>query len=245
MNIDRTTRNIIIIGASSGIGKALAIQYGQNKNVKLGLLARRSDLLKDIANQLQHKCETQTMDVTNNDSTSIFKEFLTKFEKIDLVIYCAGFGEVNPELNWELCKTTLEVNIFGFTSLINQTYKYMNAQQYGQIAVISSVGGLRGFEDDSGYSASKAYQINYFEGLSRKTKKAHMPIKINTILPGFVDTAMAKGGNFFWMCSPEKAAKVIICGLNKNKRYIFVTPKWRLIGWLLKFLPYKIFERYI
>ena len=65
----------------------------------------------------------------------------------------------------------------------------------------------------------------------------------STILPGYVDTAMAKGDSFFWMCSPETAASQIARGLERRKHCFYVTRRWRLIGILLQIIPWQIYKR--
>ncbi len=240
---EKRVKNIIIIGASSGIGRALALQYGRNPEIRLGLAARREGELRDAAVRSAAGCEIQTFDLEQRDRAERLDALLARFDRIDLVIYCAGFGELNPQLDWALCRRTLEVNVTGFTEVVNLVYRRLAEQKHGQLAVISSVGGWRGFENDSGYSASKAYMRYYLEGLARKANREKSGVRCVTILPGFVDTAMAKGGPFFWMCSPETAAAQIIAGLRRRKRYLYVTRRWRLVGWLLRLLPYPWFER--
>lgn len=239
----KTFQNIIIVGASSGIGRQLALQYGQNPHVRLGLTARRTTLLAEIAAQIPSQCEIAMLDLAATDRARQYMDLLSKFDRADLIIHCAGYGEINPNLDWQLCNETLTVNVSGFTEIINLSYRKLAAQPQGTLAAIASAGGLRGFEDDSGYSASKAYQINYLEGLSRKSRRQTPGIKIVTILPGYVDTAMAKGGKYFWMCSAATAAQCIIKGLSYHRRYLYVTGRWRLVGLLLKLLPSSVFER--
>lgn len=237
------SRNIIIIGASSGIGRELALLYGRNKSAKLGLVARRTELLSEIAGQIAASCEITSIDMASPERGTQFKTFLSAFESIDMIVFCAGFGEINSELTWPLCRKTLDVNVMGFTEIMNQAYDALAKQKHGHLAAVASVGGLRGFEDDSGYSASKSYQLRYMEGLARKARKERSCIHISTILPGYVDTAMAKGGPFFWMCSAASAAQCISRGLLKKRRYIFVTGRWRLIAGILQVLSWRIFER--
>ena len=236
-------QNIIIIGASSGIGRELALRYGNTPGIHLGVVARRVELLEELAKQVSATCEIRQINMADDDRGEKFKSLLAAFDTIDLIIYASGYGEINPELEWPLCRETLEVNVSGFTEIINLSYRALASQKCGQLAVISSIGGLRGFEDDSGYSASKSYQTTYMEGLARKAKKERSGVTTSTILPGFVDTAMAKGDKFFWMCSPAAAAECIIRGLQRRSRYIFVTRRWRIIALLLRLLPHRIFER--
>ena len=236
-------KEIIIIGASSGIGRALALYYGKNPDVRLGLAARREHELRQLATRIPAKCEVCHLDLDTPDRASRFAELLKLFPQPDLIIYCSGFGEINPSMDWELCRQTLEVNVNAFTEIANASYLYMAERKHGHYAAISSVSGLRGAEDDSGYSASKAYMISYMEGLERKAHREHSGITFSTILPGYVDTAMAKSDSFFWMCSPETAASQIASGLERRKHRFYVTRRWRLVGILLQIIPWQIYKR--
>ncbi|MDD3587715.1 MAG: SDR family NAD(P)-dependent oxidoreductase [Thermoguttaceae bacterium] len=235
--------NIVIIGASSGIGRELALLYGQNPANNLVLAARREPELHSLAAEIQGQTAIEILNLESPDRTEKIDRLLTHFSTVDLVIYSSGYGEINPELDWELCRKTLDVNVLGFTETVNKVYLYFARQGHGQLAAISSVGGLRGMENDSGYSASKSYILRYMEGLSRKARKEKVSLACTTILPGFVDTQMAKGNKFFWMCSPQTAARQIANGLRKKRRYLYVTKRWRLIAWLLNLMPWWLYER--
>ncbi len=235
--------NIIIIGASSGIGKEIALQYGVSSHNKIGLLARRKDKLQELASQMNASVEFMRFDLEESNCGEQFLDFLRIFHSVDCIIYCSGFGEINPQLDWDLCERTLTVNVMAFTKITNVAYGFLKKQGYGHYAAIASVGGLRGAENDSGYSASKSYMIKYMEGMSRKSKKESAHIVFSTILPGFVDTQMAKGDKFFWMCSPKTAALQIVSGIIQKKRYLYITRRWKLIAWILQRIPNYIYER--
>ncbi len=235
--------NIIIIGASSGIGKELALLYGASPSKKLGLLARRKEELIKIANVNVSQTEILKFDLEDSDCLTKFELFLKNFSSVDCIIYCAGYGEINPTLTWNHFQRTLQINVIAFTQITNAIYTYYKNQGHGHYVAISSIAGLRGAENDSGYSASKSYIIKYMEGMSKKSIKEKTDISFTTVLPGFVDTAMAKGTHFFWMTSPQYAASQIIHGIRKKKRYLYVTKRWILIGWILRLLPNRLYER--
>ena len=108
---------------------------------------------------------------------------------------------------------------------------------------ISSVAGLRGDYLAPSYAASKAYQINYLEGLRIKAAKTKLPIFITDIRPGFVNTAMAKGDGLFWVAPVEKAATQIFQAVVKKRNIVYVTKRWKLMAYLLKLLPTWVMER--
>ena len=107
---------------------------------------------------------------------------------------------------------------------------------------ISSVGGLRGSRIAPSYNASKAFQINYLEGLRQKATKLKTDIFVTDIRPGFVDTAMAKGEGQFWVASVQKSTNQILDAINKKKKIVYITKRWKLIGIILKRLPRVIYD---
>jgi len=108
---------------------------------------------------------------------------------------------------------------------------------------ISSIAGLRGSRIAPAYNASKAYQINYLEGLRQRGKKLGKPIVVTDVRPGFVDTPMAKGEGQFWVAKKEKAAHQIFQMIKQKKDIGYVTRRWRIIAIILKGLPSWVYIR--
>ena len=92
-------------------------------------------------------------------------------------------------------------------------------------------------------NATKAFQINYFEGLQQKAKKLYQPIYITDIRPGFVDTDMAQGEGMFWVASVEKAARQIVAAIEHRKPVAYVTRWWTAVAFLLRILPKPLYWR--
>ena len=103
------------------------------------------------------------------------------------------------------------------------------------------MGGLRGNGISPAYNASKAYQINYLEGIRQKVTKLRLPIFVTDVRPGFVDTDMAKGDGLFWVAPVEKAGKQIFHAIQKKKRIVYVTKRWKLIAQILKIIPSSLY----
>lgn len=236
-------KKAVIVGASSGIGKELALLLAKN-GYKVGITGRRVSLLESIRNTNIHSFEVMEMDVTEILTLpQKLQELEKKLDGLDLLIISSGTGELNPELNFELEKITIETNVNGFTYIADWAFNYFLEKKQGHLVAISSVAGLRGSGIAPAYNASKAYQINYLEGLRQKSNKAKSKIIITDIRPGFVDTDMAKGDGKFWVASPEKAAEQIFTAIRKKRKIAYITSRWRLLAWLLKFLPRTIYEK--
>ena len=234
-------KNAIVIGASSGIGKALT-NILVNQGYKTAITGRRESLLDEIGSLNKESVFPFCFDITKSNNLDFLERIKNKLGTIDLVIFSAGFGDLNNDLNYEIEKKTNALNVNSFTEIINWSYHVFQKQGFGHLVVISSIAGLRGGKASPAYNASKAYQINYLEGLSQRNKNKN--IFITDIRPGFVDTAMAKGEGLFWVASKEKAAKQIYSAILKKKKVVYVTKRWRLIAFILKTLPKRIYIKH-
>lgn len=235
-------KTAIIIGASSGIGRELALQLS-SKGYRLCITARRKELLEELLTSLEQDSFLCEMDVS--DTTEAIKKFNTithKMGVVDLVVINAGTGFIDTEMPWDNDKKTIEVNVNGFTAIANTAFHYLCQQGHGQIAGVSSIAAIRGGAA-AAYNASKAYISSYLEGLRAKAVKENIPLTITDIRPGFVDTNMAQGEGLFWVAPPQKAARQILSAIESKKKLAYITKRWRIIACLLKILPDAIYNR--
>lgn len=236
-------KKAIIIGATSGIGRELAKVLSQN-NYTVGIVGRRTELLAELQKEIPTKAYLKRIDVAQiPEAMNLLDELIREMGGIEVVIISSGVGFMNPDLNWEQEKETIDVNVSGFTAMAGVAFKHFCRQKAGQIVGISSVAAIRGGGDAPSYNASKAFVSNYLEGLRQKASKMRIPIVITDIQPGFVDTAMAKGEGLFWVSSPQKAAQQIYNAIEAKKQRAYITKRWRLIAWLLMMLPDWLYRR--
>ena len=171
------------------------------------------------------------------------EKLIAEMGGVDLVVINAGVGFINPELDWEKEKTTIDTNVSGFAAMANVTLKHFIQQSSGHLVGISSIAALRGAGATPAYNASKAFVSNYLEGLRQKVSKLKLPIIVTDIQPGLVDTAMAQGEGLFWVAPPEKAAQQIFNAIQRGKKHAYVTKRWRAIAWLLKLAPDFVYRK--
>ena len=243
MNADNQIKRIIIVGATSGIGRKMAEQYAAKGNI-VGITGRRKELLDEIENNFPGKIKTECFDVTTGENIVKLSKLILEIGGMDILVYSSGIGEPSKELDWQLDKTTVETNVNGFIEIANWGFNYFINQGYGSMAVISSVAANRGNSWAPAYSASKAFQSNYFEALAIKAERIKKDIGITCIEPGFVDTKMAKGNKRFWLVSLEKAAQQMITAIDKKKRKVYVSKRWWLIATLMRLTPFWIYKRF-
>ena len=235
--------NIVIIGATSGIGKALFEKYA-NENNRIGIIGRRAHLLDKLYQKYPSKTIPTKADIINLEEIEQAINALHKeMEYIDLAIVCAGTGEINATLDYAVERPTIDTNVVGWTFVIDMLYHIFERQGCGYLVAITSAGGLRGEPMAPAYSATKAYQINYMEALRKKAFKNGGHIIVTDIRPGLVDTAMAKGEGLFWVMPVEKVANQIITAIRKKKSKAYVTRRWHILAITNKNLPFFLYKR--
>jgi len=236
-------KKVIVIGATSGIGKELA-KLLANNNYKVGITGRRTELLLELKQQNPGHFIISTFDITNSSTIQEhLQELVNELGGLDLLVLSSGTGDLNDTLNFEIEKRTIDTNVSGFTCIVDWTFTYFEKQQTGHLLAISSIAGIRGSRMAPAYNATKAFQINYLEGLRQKASKLKMPITVTDIRPGFVKTAMAKGEGQFWIATVEKAAAQIFDAVRRKKTVVYVSKRWWLIAALLKFIPRSVYEK--
>ena len=232
-----------MIGASSGIGKELAIVLSQN-GFAVGLTGRRIDLLEKLKSNLPNPTFSKQLDISDySNAMDLLNNLIDEMGGVDLIVISAGIGFINPNLNWGEEKMTIDVNVNGFTAMANVAFRHFVQAGRGHLVGISSIAAIRGSGEAPAYNASKAFVSNYLEGLRINASKARLPILVTDIQPGFVDTAMAKGEGLFWVASPQKAARQIHKVIQKKAEHAYITKRWSVIGCLLRVLPGFIYSK--
>jgi len=236
------SKSVWITGASSGIGKALAIKFAK-EGWKVAISARRGELLKNIAQD--NNIFDYSLDVTDEKKVGeVFKKILEGFKNIDLCIFSAGTYEpkLEKEISQEQIRKTMEVNFFGVVNCIKAVEEYFKNMKNGHISIVSSIAGYRGLPNSSGYGPSKAALSNLAESLYFDFKKHN--VKVSLISPGFIKTPMTDKNKFRmpFIKSPEFAADKIYNGLVKSNAFEITFPKQlTIIFKFFRILPNRIY----
>ena len=235
-------KKAIIVGASSGIGKELAKILVEN-GYEVGITGRRKPELEKMRESRPESYVISSFDCTTENNTEKLTDLTNKVGGLDLLILSSGTGDLNEKLNYGIENKTNLLNVNAFTEIVDWTFNYFEKEGKGHLVVISSIAGIRGGRIAPAYNASKAYQINYLEGLRQKATKTKNPIYVTDIRPGFVDTDMAKGEGQFWVATKEKAARQIFGIIKKKKGIGYVTKRWWIIAKLLQLIPNGIYKK--
>ena len=241
------SKNIWITGASSGIGKALAIKFA-NEGWQVAVSARRESLLNELSEKYSN-IEAFPVDVTDIEKCkTIFKKIIEKYKNIEICVFGTGVHDPRSErkFNLEKIRRIMEINFFGTMNSINSVYDYFNEKKGGQISIVSSVAGYRGLPAAGAYCASKSALTNYAESLYFEMRRKN--VRVSIISPGFIKTPMTDQNDFPMpmIKSPEFAAEQIYTGLVKKKSFEIHFP--RAFTYFLKFLrilPNSIYFKFV
>ena len=230
---------IWITGASTGIGKALAMKFSKN-GWNVAISARRLELLEEISKQNEN-IFSFPLDVTNKDECNkVFSEIKNKFGQIDLCIFSTGTWDPKKEkeIDVEQIENVMKVNFFGTVNSIKSVEKYFKELGKGHISIVSSIAGYRGLPNSTGYGPSKSALNNLTESLYFDFKK--YGVRVSLISPGFIKTPMTDKNDFKmpFLKTTEYAADKIYSGLiNTNAFEIHFPKQLTIVLKILKILP--------
>lgn len=237
-------KRILIVGATSGIGEGLARLYAEQQEVRIGVTGRRRECLEQLCAVCPEVFVPEVCDVTDTEQVEgILNRLSGRLGGVDLLILSSGTGDLNPKLDYVVELPTLQTNVVGWTCVADWAVRYFERQGHGHLAAITSAGGLRGSGPAPAYNATKAFQMNYLEGLRQRLAGKHLPVYVTDIRPGFVDTAMAKGDGLFWVSPVEKACRQMMRAIGRRRTVVYVTRRWQLVAWLYRHLPDFCFMR--
>lgn len=236
-------KRIIITGATSGIGRATALQYISD-GWTVGLAGRRAELLERLSLLAPERVFTQVMDVRSADAPERLHELIERMGGMDVYLHSAGIGHQNPALDQDIELDTARTNVEGFTRLVTTAFDYFKARDTGgHIAVISSIAGTKGLGAAPAYSATKRFQNTYIQALAQLAHMQRLSITFTDIRPGFVDTDLLRNGHYPMLMRPDDVARRIFRAVNARRRVVTIDGRYRLLVALWRLIPRCLWER--
>ncbi|MCR5575293.1 MAG: SDR family NAD(P)-dependent oxidoreductase [Bacteroidaceae bacterium] len=241
-------KRAIIIGASSGMGKEVS-QLLLADGWQIGIGARRMDALQELQTLSPQQVVTAAIDVMSDDAPQRLEQLIASNGGMDLFFLASGIGKQNPNLESEIELRTVATNGMGFTRMVDTAFNWFATHGgKGQIAVISSIAGVKGLGMAPSYSATKAFQNTYIEALQQLAHMRHLDISFTDIRPGFVKTDLLNDGkNYPLLMNKDFVSRQIVKAIYRKKsvqiidwRYRILVFFWHLIPrWLWVRLPIK------
>ncbi|MEV0287982.1 SDR family NAD(P)-dependent oxidoreductase [Kribbella sp. NPDC050820] len=226
--MELTGRRTWIVGASSGIGAALAGELA-DRGARVAVSARRAEKLAEVAGG---RMAVVPVDITDGEAVrSAAERVVEELGGLDIVVLSAGYWKQMDDFDAESFQRHLDVNLSGLAHCLDAVIPRLRAARAGLIVGIASVAGYRGLPGAEAYGATKAAQINLLEALRAGLRRDG--ILVTTVCPGFVDTEMTRSNRFPmpFIISPQRAAQEIADGLERRRTRI--TFPWQM-AWMAR-----------
>ena len=236
-------KKIIIIGATSGIGREVALLYIA-QGWKVGIAGRRTGELEALRSLAPEQVSAQALDVTQADAAEKLHALIKQVGGMDVFLLSSGIGKQNYTLQTETELTTATTNVEGFIRMTNAAYHYFEEQGHGHIAIISSIAGTKGMGAAAAYSATKKFQNTYIDALDQLARMQKLKISFTDIRPGFVATPLLKSEKKYPMLmkAPD-VAKDIVRAIERRKRVAIIDWKFRILVGFWRLMPNYIWLR--
>lgn len=232
----------IVVGASSGIGNAIARRLIDD-GWTVGVAARRTDMLADLVALDHHRVCAARIDVTDAAAPLQLAELAEKIGGMNLYVHVAGIGKQNYQLDANIELSTVATNADGFCRLVGAAFRNMEAHGGGQIVAVSSVAGTKGMGAAPAYSATKALQNTYLESLAQLSAMRRLGIAITDIRPGFVATDLIAGSNYPMTMTVDAVAREAVRAIYRRRAVAVIDWRWRIMTSLWRLLPHRLWRR--
>ena len=236
-------KKVIIIGATSGIGREVALIYIA-QGWKVGVAGRREAELESLRTEHPEQVSAQVLDVTHEDASEKLQALIEQVGGMDVFLLSSGIGKQNYHLQTDIELATAATNVEGFIRMTNTAYHYFERQGHGHLAVISSIAGTKGLGAAAAYSATKGFQNIYIDALDQLARMQELNIRFTDIRPGFVATPLlASEKKYPMLMDAPIVALDIVSAIKRKKRVAIIDWKYRLLIVFWRFIPRWIWLR--
>lgn len=235
-------KRIIIIGATSGIGRKVAEVY-ITQGWKVGVAGRRAEELEALRKQAPDQVFTQVVDVTQPDSPEHLQALIKQVGGMDVFLLSSGIGKQNHDLEPEAELKTAATNVEGFIRMVTTAYHFFVRQGYGHLAAISSIAGTKGLGAAAAYSATKRFQNTYLDAMDQLARMNKLNITFTDIRPGFVATPLLKDDRYPLLMDVTDVAEEIVQAIEKKKRIAIIDWKYRILVFFWRMIPHWLWVR--
>jgi short-subunit dehydrogenase len=233
---------IIIIGATSGIGREVAKLYIA-QGWQVGIAGRRAEELESLRKEAPEQIFSEVLDVTLEDAPYRLQSLIDKVGGMDIFLLSSGIGKQNPTLTPDIELKTAATNVEGFIRLTTAAWHFFEKQGYGHIAAISSIAGVKGLGIAPAYSATKRFQNTYLDALDQLARMNKLNISFTDIRPGFVATPLLKDDNYPLLMKAPQVAQSIVKAIKQKKRIVVIDWRYRILVFFWKLIPHWIWVR--
>lgn len=238
-------KKIVIMGATSGIGLAVAQKLARNGH-KVGVAGRKTEVLKQLKKDFPDNIEWEQIDITKSDAPTRLESLIKKLGGMDTYFHVSGVFYNNPDLVLKDEITTLETNAVGFARMTSTAYNYFRHHGgKGHIAAITSVAGTRGMGPIASYSSTKKFGQTYLEALQQLSHLQKLDIKFTDVRPGWIRTPLMNPDQEYPLTMQlDYAGPLIIKSLGSCKTACYVDWRWEALVRLCQLIPRCLWVRF-
>lgn len=235
-------RRAVVIGATSGIGREIALLL-LKEGWRIGIAGRREERLRELQAQCPERVCVRTVDIRKPGAEGEARILVEELGGMDLFVHCSGVGHQNYELEAKTELDTVETNAAGFVRMTGFAFHYFLERGGGHVAVISSIAGTKGLGIAPAYSATKRFQNVYVDALEQLAHLHGVAIRFTDVRPGFVATDLLNDGKRYpFLMSPQKVAARVVRGIGRGRRVMVIDWRYRLLVFFWRLIPLCIWK---
>lgn len=237
-------KRIVIMGASSGIGYAMARALVE-RGVRVGVAARHTQTLRELKKQYPDLVEYAEIDVSKPEAVGRFEKLIKALGGMDIYFHVAGIGFENISLEPEREVEIIKTNCAGFARMLCAAYRWMRGHGVrGRIAAVTSVAGTNGMDRLSAYSSSKRFGQTYMVALEQLARAEKSGISFTDIRPGWVNTPLlAKGVKYPMEMTLDHVVPLILKAILRGRRVAVIDWRWNVVVGLWRMIPNCLWTR--
>lgn len=229
-------KRILIMGATSGIGREVALCY-LKAGWQVGLAGRREEELEKLRLSAPDQVVICPIDVTHAEAPERLRVLIDRLGGMDVFLLSSGIGKQNASLLPDIELQTAATNVAGFMRMVIAAFHYFEQRGQGHIAVISSIAGTKGLGAAPAYSATKRFQNTYIEALDQLAHMRALNIAFTDIRPGFVATPLLKDQSYPLLMQAPAVAACIVKAIDRKKRTVVIDWRYKLLVCLWRLVP--------
>lgn len=239
---------IVIMGATSGLGRRLALRYIE-AGWTAGLAGRNIGRLEELQSVAPDRVEIERIDITCDDAVERLGILIEKIGGMNVYLHCSGILTDEDELTEDSQSRVIATNTMGFAVMTSAAYRYFRDNNGSiadrrQIAAITSIAGIRGLAELPGYSASKAFDIHYLEALRQRADARGLSLAVTDIRPGWTRTPLLSSGRRYLLEMDEKrVADLIYRAIERKSGNVVIGMRWKVLTTLQRMLPAGIWKK--
>lgn len=237
-------KKMIIMGASSGIGLAVAEAFA-SRGVKVGLAARHTEKFHELKKKYPDTVEYESIDITHKNAPVLLYKLIEKMDGMDIYFHVSGIGYENPPMDPNIEAEVINTNAAGFARMLSAAYNYFKSTgRKGRIAAVTSVAGTKGIGRLAAYSASKRCASTYMVALEQLAITEKTNVSFTDIRPGWIRTPLLKDDQKYPMeMSLEQTVPLIIKAIVKAPRVAVIDWRWNLLTSIWEIIPDNLWIR--